>query len=230
MEMNRNADPPTASGHAQVPISLSRTQVMKSVLGPRFTATAGCRRGVLLCTIACLEPAMAMHVRMACFATMNKSILIVDDDEELLSTIAEFLTNTGFSVDCAGELEEAQALLEIGKRYAVVVCDLRLTNPNGSEGLQIIRDVRGHFPDMRIILLTGFAKPAIERELRLRGVDRVLHKPVRLTELSRCITTLIRDGTDHDEPTRQPSGPQRADDGSTACLTSVWRQHRAPQR
>ena len=57
---------------------------------------------------------------------MRDRILIIDDDDQLVDAYTEYLSQRGFQVDCAQELEEAQTLLAYFP-YSVVVTDLRLS-------------------------------------------------------------------------------------------------------
>lgn len=108
--------------------------------------------------------------------TTAPRVLIVDDEEPVLLMAAEYFQLYGCVVDCARELEEAQALLSY-KRYELVIADLRLTGFGGVEGLTIIDDIRERCPWTRIILWTAYGTPEVEQEARRRGVDAFLLKP-----------------------------------------------------
>ena len=119
----------------------------------------------------------------------SQRILLVDDEETIAFSIGRFLGLRGLAVDCAHELEEAQALLA-NVRYAVVIADLRLTGVHGAEGLEVLAYVRQHCPGTRTILLTAYGSAAVEGEAAERGADLVLHKPVPLPALARMVTLL----------------------------------------
>ena len=65
---------------------------------------------------------------------MKRRVLIVDDETSLLFAARQYLTDTGFEVECAREAEEAQALLA-NFEFDVVITDIRLTELQGAEGL-----------------------------------------------------------------------------------------------
>ncbi|HXO22324.1 MAG TPA: response regulator [Thermoanaerobaculia bacterium] len=121
---------------------------------------------------------------------MSHKILIVEDEDSISFALRRFLSMRGFDVDCASELEEAQALVA-HVPYAAVVADLRLTCVHGAEGLEMISHVRKHAPGTRTILLTAYGSPEIEAEARSRGVDAVLPKPQPLGELADLLTALV---------------------------------------
>jgi DNA-binding response OmpR family regulator len=125
---------------------------------------------------------------------MKPRLLVVDDEEPILSAIHEYFVPLGYDVDCARELEEAEALLA-HIRYALVIADLRLTGVHGSEGLELIRFVRERSPWTRIIVLTGFGSTEIELEAIGRGVDAFLQKPQPLADLAAIAANLTGQGS-----------------------------------
>lgn len=128
-------------------------------------------------------------------------ILIVDDEDLVLLGLSDFFRSLGYKVDCARDLEDALVLLQKG-RYALVVADMRLTR-YGGEGLKVIDEVRRRWPGTRTILLTGLRSSDVEREAKRRGVDRLLEKPVSLSELESVATGLLAGAAaEFDNPSR----------------------------
>jgi DNA-binding response OmpR family regulator len=117
-------------------------------------------------------------------------ILIVDDEELIVQTMKKYFTGLGFDVDTAFELEEAQALLG-HYRYDLVIADLRLTGIGGVEGLQIVSDVHQKCASTRVILLSAYGTPEIERESYRRGADAFLHKPKAMMEIAHVAVNLL---------------------------------------
>ena len=103
----------------------------------------------------------------------------------------EYFTSLGYEVDCASELEEAEILIA-QHAYALVIADLRLTGSSGSEGLEIVKTVRVHRPDTRVIMLTAYGSPEIEAEAKRRGVDAFLHKPKPLAEVAQLASQFLK--------------------------------------
>lgn len=117
-------------------------------------------------------------------------ILIVDDEELIVQAMRKYFTGLGYAVDSAYELEEAQALLGHYK-YDLVIADLRLTGIGGVEGLQIVADVHQKCASTRVILLSAYGTPEIERESYQRGADAFLHKPKAMMEIAHVAVNLI---------------------------------------
>lgn len=120
----------------------------------------------------------------------QEKILIVDDEELIVLAMRKYFDGLGYSVDAAHELEEAQALLA-NRRYDLVIADLRLTGIGGVEGLQIVSDVHQRFADTRVILLSAYGTPEIERESYNRGADAFLHKPKSMMEIASVAVNLL---------------------------------------
>ena len=122
--------------------------------------------------------------------TRQERILIVDDEELIVLALRKYFEGLGYSVDSAHELEEAQALLAT-RRYDLVIADLRLTGIGGVEGLQIVSDIHQRHGDTRVILLSAYGTPEIERESYNRGADAFLHKPKSMMEIANVAVTLL---------------------------------------
>jgi DNA-binding response OmpR family regulator len=116
-------------------------------------------------------------------------ILVVDDEEPILFAIRDYFEPLGWQVDCAQELEEAEALLS-HIRYTLLIADLRLSGIHSNEGLELIRFVRERSPWTRVIVLTGYGSVEIETEAVGRGVDAFLQKPQPLADLAEIATRL----------------------------------------
>ena len=121
---------------------------------------------------------------------MASSLLIVDDEEPILFAMREYFESAGFEVDCAARLEEAESLLA-SRHHSALIADLRLTTAGRSEGLALVAHARAASPLTRIVLLTAYGSPDIEREARRLGVGAFLHKPQPLAEIARIVRGLI---------------------------------------
>lgn len=117
-------------------------------------------------------------------------MLVIDDEDAIRFAAKEYFEAQGFQVDCAQELEEAEALLS-NLKYAIVIADLRLTGIYGTEGLSLVGFVRERCPGTRIILLTAYGSPEIEQEARRLGVDCFLRKPKPLPDVAQIALGLL---------------------------------------
>lgn len=127
-------------------------------------------------------------------------LLIVDDEESICFSMSEYFSLQGYKVDTASELEEAEKLLGASS-YKVVIQDLRLTMTNNHDGLDMIRLIREHNPQTRIIVLTAYGSAEIEDEARRCGADAFLRKPKPLSQVAQVVQGLI------ESPPRQAARP-----------------------
>jgi CheY-like chemotaxis protein len=123
------------------------------------------------------------------FAQKNPRLLVLEDELVVRKALRKYFSAAGFVVDCARELEEAQALI-VTSKYALVIADLRLSWSYSVEGLEILRFVRQHSRDTRVIILTAYAAPDIQRSARALGADAFLHKPVPLPDIAAAVHRL----------------------------------------
>jgi len=118
-----------------------------------------------------------------------KRLLIVENEETILFALQRYFSRVGFIVDCASELEEAEALA-MHTSYDLVIADLALTAGGGTEGLEILRLLRTARSGARVIMLTAYGTPQIEREAYRRGADAFLSKPRPLAEIAHLAAQL----------------------------------------
>jgi two-component system OmpR family response regulator len=123
---------------------------------------------------------------------MMKRLLLIDDEEAILFAFARYFSRCGFKVDCARELEEAEALAA-HTPYDLVIADLCLSAAGSTEGLEIVRYIRLHCPRARVIVITAHDTPAMEREALRRGADAFVRKPRPLSEIASLAATLFGD-------------------------------------
>jgi len=103
----------------------------------------------------------------------ERLLVIVEDDEAFVRTLKRSFERRGYVVITASSHEELAALLEKHQPdYAVV--DLKL---GGASGLACVQTLRASDPDMRIVVLTGFASIATAVEAIKLGASYYLAKP-----------------------------------------------------
>jgi DNA-binding response OmpR family regulator len=117
-----------------------------------------------------------------------KRLLIVEDEERIRETLADFFATQEFLVSTAADLATARTLLARGD-VAAIVLDLLL--PDG-EGTELVRELRGR-GDATPILIASARGEERQRILGLRlGADDYLVKPFSLQELLARIEAVLR--------------------------------------
>jgi CheY-like chemotaxis protein len=110
-------------------------------------------------------------------------VLLLDDEEAVLLPTARYFRSLGCTVDVARESEEAEALIS-HRRYDLAILDLRVTPFGGTEGLEVLREIRRRDQATSVILLSAYISPEVEAEARALGASSVLRKPLPLPDLA----------------------------------------------
>jgi DNA-binding response OmpR family regulator len=116
-------------------------------------------------------------------------VLVVEDEPALAAAVAEALTDAGFSVDRAGDGEDALARIE-DRPYDLVICDLKMPR---MDGMAFYRAIATTSPALarRVIFVTGdVVGTDAERFLDESGC-RWLAKPFRLGDLLRVAREVL---------------------------------------
>lgn len=101
--------------------------------------------------------------------------LLLDDDALYRNTLARALQRRGIQIELAASADEAlQRVRAQPPDFALI--DLKLAEGDGT-GLDLIAPLRAAAPQMRIVLVTGYASVATAVEAIKRGADDYLPKP-----------------------------------------------------
>lgn len=110
----------------------------------------------------------------------SQSILILDDDVDFCSALAQSLSPRGWNAVVANDIHSAlQLAREFQPNRAIV--DLRIGNESG---LQAVSDLKSILPDIEIIVLTGYSSIATAVEAIKLGAVHYLTKPASISEIS----------------------------------------------
>ena len=106
-------------------------------------------------------------------------ILLIDDEGEFASTLADRLNLRGFSASVALDGESALARIQ-AEPFDLALLDVMLP---GMHGIEVLRRIRESKPELPVILLTGQAGAKDGIEGMKQGAKGYLTKPVDLREL-----------------------------------------------
>ncbi len=111
-------------------------------------------------------------------------VLIVDDEEELVSALVERLNLRGF--EAQGVTAGTEALDFLGQNPCdVVLLDVKMP---GLGGLEVIRRIKDMKPRLEVVLLTGHGSvKSVEDGMALGAFDYLM-KPVKIDNLVRILT------------------------------------------
>ncbi len=114
---------------------------------------------------------------------MNEKVLLVDDEEEFIETLAERMRARGMEVSTTNSGKNALQLVE-DESYDVVVLDLKMP---GIDGLEALKRIKHRSPDIQVVLLTGYATVEKGVEAMKQGAFEFLEKPVDIGSLTDAI-------------------------------------------
>ncbi|HTZ18282.1 MAG TPA: response regulator [Dissulfurispiraceae bacterium] len=111
----------------------------------------------------------------------NKDIkvLLVDDEEAFVNTLAQRLKMRELKVDTVYDGEQALSAVK-SKEPDVMVLDLKMP---GLHGMDVLREIRKAYPNMQVIILTGHGTDKDEEEARRLGGFDFLRKPADIETL-----------------------------------------------
>lgn len=117
-------------------------------------------------------------------------ILIVDDEMEFASTLAERLILRDFEAVAVSGAEEMMPLLHKGWTPDVALVDLKMP---GLDGLAVLEMIKRHDPSIEVIIITGHGSTASAIAGMQRGLFDYLMKPVDIEELTARIRDAVQE-------------------------------------
>ena len=118
---------------------------------------------------------------------MNGTVLIVDDDAEMVATLLADLSQRGFATEGATSAKQALNILE-GQDFDVVLSDMRMPEV---DGLELCKRISAKYPDVLIILLTAFGSERAAIKSIKAGAYDFITKPVEMEVLALTLERAI---------------------------------------
>jgi len=122
----------------------------------------------------------------------REHVLVVEDRADLLETMVELMTRLGYEVSSAGSVAEARTVVGTVPELDALVTDLQL--PDGL-ALDLIPDARGRFPNMAVVLMSGYGPGGIVNAEDQLPPDVVfLAKPFSIQTLAQTLWNVLHQG------------------------------------
>ena len=124
--------------------------------------------------------------------TRRASILIVDDEPDILTVFKKSLERGGYStygfVNAKAALEH---YVQNPQSDDIIITDVKMP---GMSGLELARELRKVSKDVKIVLMSSFeiTMPEFNKVLPSIKVDALLDKPIRLEKLNSILETLTK--------------------------------------
>lgn len=127
---------------------------------------------------------------------MKNKVLIIDDEEDILSSCKNVLEDEDYDVDIAKDYDEALKIFE-SKKIDLVFLDVWLPN---TDGLDILSNIKEKYPNTTVIMMSGHA--GVETAVRATklGAYDFLEKPISISKLlSSCEEVLNKKDNNKNE-------------------------------
>jgi two-component system, response regulator RegA len=144
-------------------------------------------------------------------------ILVVDDDEVFAETLAMALGRRGHAVSIAFGAQAVLDRISGGELFDAAVLDLRLA---ADSGLRLIPPLKAAYPEIRILLLTGYASIATAVEAIKLGAVHYLPKPAGVDEILAALGRL-----EGDPEAEAPEEPMSVDRLEWEHIQKVMSEH-----
>jgi len=115
-------------------------------------------------------------------------LLILDEDRIILQSLAQFLSREGYEVRTTADVEDALAQLE-GGAFELLLADV---NMPGVKPAEFLRDVRRRFPQVVVVVITGYGSIEGAVEATKMGAFDYLTKPIVDDEIRVVVEKAVR--------------------------------------
>jgi signal transduction histidine kinase/ActR/RegA family two-component response regulator len=119
----------------------------------------------------------------------NEHILLIDDEEQIVSMEQRMLENLGYEVTARTDSNEAlKEFSEKPQNFDLVITDMTMPHMMGDELAKKLLDIK---PDIPVILCTGFNEDITEEKALSMGIQKFVMKPVIKNDLATTIRTVL---------------------------------------
>ncbi|NOY68397.1 MAG: PAS domain S-box protein [Deltaproteobacteria bacterium] len=124
--------------------------------------------------------------------TGSETILLVDDEQEIVLLEKSILENLGYTVvPRTSSVEALEAFKFDPARFDLVITDHSMPNMTGLMLSRVIFEIR---PDIPILICTGFSEQVTEDKVAAMGIRQMLMKPISSRELAYAVRKAVDGG------------------------------------
>ncbi len=119
---------------------------------------------------------------------MPTTVLVVDDEEDILHAIADALEREGIVAHRALNGKQALEILKRqGRNIHIMITDILMPDISGVELLLMAKEIN---PDIKVIVITAYGSEDVRREVYSKGAIAYLEKPFDIAELIKKVEEL----------------------------------------
>jgi YesN/AraC family two-component response regulator len=122
-------------------------------------------------------------------AEKKVDILVVDDEEMMRELLEDVLVMEGYTVETA---EDGQAALARVKdlQPLLVISDIKMPRMNGFD---LLKSIKERFPDMRMIMMTGYSDDFTVKDALRLNADEYIIKPFNTQDITAVVKSVLGD-------------------------------------
>lgn len=128
-----------------------------------------------------------MNLASGTEACTTPHILIVDDESDIRQMAAIFFKKIGFRISCAEDASEAWQILQ-QEQVDVIITDVMMP---GEDGIEFLAKIRTSWPDIPVILMTGYAQLQMAVNAIKNGAFDFIHKPFDFDYLRKVVERAV---------------------------------------
>jgi DNA-binding NtrC family response regulator len=117
--------------------------------------------------------------------TYQPTVLVVDDDENIIAAFQDFFRREHYTMISASSSAEALQKIK-GRTIDLLVTDIRLQYQSG---VSLFLQLKAMYPDLSVIVITGYPDAIKEQEVVALGAKCLLLKPLDLNRLREAINS-----------------------------------------
>jgi PAS domain S-box-containing protein len=117
------------------------------------------------------------------------TVLVVEDDPDVLDVAVETLRTVGYNVLSAANAVEALMILERDAPIDVLFTDVIM--PRGMSGVELAREARRRRPCLRVLLASGYAHEALKGQEAATAGMGFIAKPYQMSQLAETLRTMM---------------------------------------
>jgi DNA-binding NtrC family response regulator len=140
------------------------------------------------------------------------NVMVVDDEVILCQSVEKILKRRGHNVDMTTSVADALSSLDKGNNYDMIIADLMMPQAGGVE---LLSAVQASWPEIPVLIITGFSSIASAVETTKLGAAGYLPKPFTPDELENAVEGILarNPGT--------PGKPEKQDERADSEATDV---------
>jgi PAS domain S-box-containing protein len=142
---------------------------------------------------ACAAELLGMKSSQEGIAVGEGRVLLMDDDEMVLSMAGRMLTRLGYDAELAGEGSQViklyQEACESGAPFDAVILDLTIRG--GMGGLEVMGRLREIDPEVKAIVSSGYSNDPVMADFEAYGFVGVIPKPYEMRSLSEMLKQVV---------------------------------------